>query len=243
MALLNPRGNLFVDPEEIDDPKCVRAEQFEEKTFRDYLLSRLESARDAASTEVLASVRGGRSLGDAVLDTIESLPASKTAKLKTWIEEARGTRIYAYVEFHSTSRLSYGLMLTEGSPKDSVVAWEEVGTLEMDNLAPYWGWRQARREIEQKSYLRPHMMFDEEPMVEVSDKEEYDEALVAMNIELSEGAWKKPGLYDFRDSPPTYSGTIEDYEREAMKYEAERTLEYMFDGGNLEDACDALLAK
>ena len=60
--------------------------------FRDYLLPKLKrsASRDEASAEVLAAMRGGRSLEDAVLDTIESLPASDTRKLRSWLEEARG---------------------------------------------------------------------------------------------------------------------------------------------------------
>jgi len=61
-------------------------------SFRDYLLPKLKrsASRDEGSAEVLASLKGGRSLEDAVVDTIESLPASATYKLRTWLEEFRG---------------------------------------------------------------------------------------------------------------------------------------------------------
>jgi hypothetical protein len=49
-----------------------------------------------------------------------------------------------------------------------------------------------------------------------------------LEISKDESAWEKPGLYDFRDSPPTYSYSVDDYERESMKDAAERAIEDMF---------------
>lgn len=61
-------------------------------TLRDFLLPKLKksSSRNEGSAEVLRSLKAGRSLEDAVLDTVESLPASDTYKLRMWLEEFRG---------------------------------------------------------------------------------------------------------------------------------------------------------
>lgn len=57
--------------------------------FEEFLAPRLEAVRhkdDAA--EVVLELRDGRKLEDAVLDAIESLPASKTRRLRAWVEQA-----------------------------------------------------------------------------------------------------------------------------------------------------------
>ncbi len=59
--------------------------------FVGYLMPKLKRAhRDRGAAEVLKALAAGRSLENAILDTIESLPASETRKLRLWIEEARG---------------------------------------------------------------------------------------------------------------------------------------------------------
>lgn len=59
--------------------------------FASYLMPKLKKARgDRGAVEVLKALEAGRSLDNAILDTIESLPASDTRKLRLWIEEARG---------------------------------------------------------------------------------------------------------------------------------------------------------
>jgi hypothetical protein len=56
-----------------------------------YLMPKLKGARrDPGSVEVLKALKAGRSLDNAILDTIESLPASETRNLRLWVEEARG---------------------------------------------------------------------------------------------------------------------------------------------------------
>lgn len=242
MTVLEIRVGEYVDTEPVEaEPGCIRPEP-DSAVFQNYLLARMKGAprSDEASTEVLASVRAGRSFGDAVLDTIESLPESKTQKLRTWVQEARATRIYAYVEFYGLYRLSYGLRLTAGGPRDEVLATEQIGSQELENPAPYWEFRDALKEI-QTDAARGDFA-SEIPLVEVSDKGEYDEALEAMDIPPRDGAWKRPGLYDFQESPPTYSGTVEDYERESMKYEAEQAFDaYFQDDDAWREVCETLL--
>lgn len=239
MAVIKIRPHEYVDTEPVEaEPGCIRPEP-DSAVFQNYLLARMKGAprSDEASAEVLASVRAGRSFGDAVLDAIESLPESKTQKLRTWVQEVRATRIYAYVEFHGLYRLSYGLRLTAGGPRDEVLATEQIGSQELENPAPYWEFRDALKEMRSGRDFAWQV-----PLVEVSDKDEYDEALEAMDILPKDGAWERPGLYDFQDSPPTYSGTVEDYELESMTFEAEQAFDaYFQDDDAWREVCETLL--
>lgn len=56
-------------------------------SFEDTMMKRLADCHTEACNEILASVRAGRSLSDAVTDTVEALPASKTRDLRQWLEE------------------------------------------------------------------------------------------------------------------------------------------------------------
>jgi hypothetical protein len=239
MALEEIQRGEYIDTDEVEEePNCIRLEPDQVAAFRGFLMPRLESARDEASMEILAAVRGGRNLGDAVNDVLESLPARKTQRLRQWLKEVSGTRIYAYVVFHSLFRLSFGLTMTAGGPRDREIASEEIGSWELENsVAPYWEFRDAFKEMGDAH------AFDEISLVEVSDEEEYDEALAAMGIEPGDGAWERAGLYDFSMDPPSYSGTVDAYERESMKDEAVRALEGMFDGDEWRSACVELLER
>jgi hypothetical protein len=105
-------------------------------------------------------------------------------------------------------------------------------------LTPEMEKESRRAEEERRRQLS--YLFAENPLVEVTDEGDYDEALSALGFDAAEGSWEGPGLYNFDDSPPTYASTLEDYEREALKDEAERALEMMWDE-DLEGACSALL--
>jgi hypothetical protein len=252
MALEEVRRGEYVETDEIDNPECVTPEQFELSTFQKFLLPRIEKSRDEASLQVMAGLREGRSLGDAVFDALESLPSTKTKRLRDWVEEARGTHIYAYVKFRGMSRLVYGLMLTTGGPRDEALDDVTVGSFEMsESIAPYWEFHDALKEMDRtleresrrSERERLSSLFEEVSMVEVGSKGDYNDALHVMGLEPDDGSWEKPGLYDFRDSPPTYSGTLEDYQRESMKYEAEQAIESLWDSGELEAACETLVLK
>jgi len=238
----------YIDTDEVEhEPECVRFEPDQVEAFRGFLLPRLENARDEASREILAGMRSGRSLGDAVSDVLESLSARKTQRLREWLKEASGTRIYAYAHFLGLYRLSYGLVMTTGGPRDRVVATEEIRSYEVENPAPRWEFYDALKELKyavvEKGPDSPRLLaiFEESPLVEVSNKDEYDEALAVTGLSPEDGSWEKAGLYDFTNTPPTYSGTVEAYERESMRYEAERVLDYLFQGDEWMDACKTLL--
>ncbi len=51
------------------------------------MMERLSKCHTEACDEILASVKAGRSISDAVTDAIEVLPASKTRGLRRWLEQ------------------------------------------------------------------------------------------------------------------------------------------------------------
>lgn len=250
MAIEEVRKGWYVDPKEFEDPKCVRAEQFDSKTFHDFMLPRLESARDEASKEVLEGLRRGRSLGDAIFDAIESLPMSKTRRLRDWVELAKGTHIYAYVEFTSGDHLIYGLVRTTGGPKDRILDRKEIGGWEFAG-APYWEFYDAykamdatlSRESRHSERQRISFLFADNPMVEVREEGDYEDTLKLLDLSPKANGWEGPGLYDFRDSPPSYSGSLLNYTREAMKEAAATAIQDMWDNESWEPACEILVER
>lgn len=244
MAILEIGDGQFVDPQPVESESgCIRMEP-DSSAFQNYLLPRIEGARDdEACAEVLASMHARRPFGDAVLDAIESLPSSKTKKLRTWVEEARSTRVYAYVEFSGgLMHVYYGLMLTAGGPNDEVLSSEQVGSYETTDVAPYWYASDAIKMLG-KGAEPDTFAFEEQPFVEVIDEDDYNEALELLAIPREDSGWEKPGLYDFRDSPPTYASSLKEYEREGMKDAAERALEDMFSSEEWESVCVTLLER
>jgi hypothetical protein len=243
MALVEIRRGFYLETEPVEhEPGCVRLDAEPGPAFRDYLLPRLQQSRDEASAEVLAAVRAGRPFGDAVLDAIESLPAHKTRALREWVEEARATRIYAYVEFYGRSRMTYGLMKTAGGPRDKVLDSEEIETVGLsDDFATFQDFPSALDELRKAGRQGSSPYFEDVPFVLVEKKRDYDEALKALGIAPEDGAWEKAGLYDFRDEPPTFGWTEEDYLSQSMRDEAEQAFDMMYQDDEWQHVCERLL--
>lgn len=116
----------LIGPNAVDDPACSRDNDEPSSAFAQYLLPRLKKSKDDAAKEVLINMKSGRALGDAIADTIETLPASKTKRLRSWVNEAQSTRIYPYVHIFTSLQydgtdfqafLDIGLLMTmDGSP-------------------------------------------------------------------------------------------------------------------------------
>lgn len=147
--------------------------------------------------------------------------------------------VYAYAEFPSLERVRFGLRKTTGGPKGDEIDSVQVGSYGMEPLAPYWGFGSALSEVEKGS----RWAFEEVPYVEVNSKVDYDRALSAMDIDLRDGDWKEPGLYDFRDQPPTFSETLDDYEDSSMEQAADDAFDYMFQGEEWEQAYKKLCGR
>lgn len=56
-------------------------------SFEDVMMKRLADCHAEVCDEILASMKAGRSLSDAVMDVIEVLPASKTRDLRRWVAD------------------------------------------------------------------------------------------------------------------------------------------------------------
>ena len=147
-------------------------------------------------------------------------------------EGAAQANIYPYAAFRSLEHVEYGLLLTDGGARAGEIDRVEVGAYGMESLAHYWEFNHALIAIGETE--GPRSMFEDAPLVEVTSKNDYDEALKALSVEDSD--WDGPGLYDFRDSPPTYSGTIEEYELEELERAADDAVDFMFQGEEWEDA-------
>ena len=158
------------------------------------------------------------------------------------VEDDPNVHVYAYARFRSLEHVSFGLFRTTGGPEDEEVDSESVGQYGMEPIARYWEYGLALEEIEKAAKRKKETLrfFEEEPYVEVTDEEDYDAALEALGLDAEDGAWEKPGLYDFRDDPPTYVSSVEDYELESMTEAADRAFEFMFQGEEWEDAYKAL---
>lgn len=158
--------------------------------------------------------------------------------------------VYAYARFRSLEHVAYGLYRTTGGPEDEEIDSEKVGEYGMEPIATYWELKYALDEIEKESERaergqgsftkNPRWMFEEQPYVEVTSEQEYDEVLEVLGIDPEDSAWEKPGLYDFRNDPPDFAWTVEDYELEEMTDAADQAIEFMFQGDEWEEAYQAL---
>lgn len=150
--------------------------------------------------------------------------------------------IYAFAVFRSLEHVRYGLMLTEGGPFDDEIDSETVGSYGMEPLAPYWEFGHALDAIQNGS----KWAFEETPFVEVETEAQFNEALDALGVSEDDDfvtTWEGPGLYDFRDDPPSFGGSVEDYERDDMERAADDAIEFMFQGDEWEDAYRKLVGE
>ena len=154
--------------------------------------------------------------------------------------KSAGHDIYPYAYFRSLEHVAFGLRRTDGGPKGSEIASVEVGAYGMEPLVQYWDFGDALEEVKVSD---ARGAFEEVPLVEVDSKADYDRALFEMDIEPRDGDWKKSGLYDFRDSPPTYSGTVEDYELEEMERAADDAFDFMYQGDEWKEVYEKLASE
>lgn len=116
----------LVETTPIDDPACARDENDLSSAFAQFLLPKVEHAKDDASKEVREYLKV-EGLADAVAHTIQALPASKTRQLRAWTEQALSTRIYRQVKVfvrrgarNSGAYSEFGLILTTGGARDAL---------------------------------------------------------------------------------------------------------------------------
>ena len=159
------------------------------------------------------------------------------------MDDDPNVHIYAYARFRSMEHVAYGLFRTTGGPEDEEIESEKVGEYGMEPRAPYWQFNDAMDELERGGRGKRSgrlYAFEETPYVEVTDEEDFDTALEALGLDPDDSAWEGPGLYDFRDEPPTFQGSVEEYEEESLTEEADQAIEFMFQGDEWEDTYRAL---
>jgi hypothetical protein len=78
--------------------------------FEEFMAPRLEMSQSDEATKVVLELWDGRKLEEAVLDAIESLPARKTKRLRTWVEQATD-----YSEWKSLERAGWRIPSFSGN--------------------------------------------------------------------------------------------------------------------------------
>lgn len=147
-----------------------------------------------------------------------------------------GENIYPFVEWQNLHRADYGFAKTDGGPTGKWIDSTTVNQAYFDEpRASAWGETDAIHDAGSK------YAFEEEPNIEFTSKEYYDEFLVASGQDVEDGNWEGPGIYDGRDKPPTRSSSAEEYEVADLAFWSSDTLEFMFQGEGEE--LDAVIAK
>jgi hypothetical protein len=261
--IIEVRKSLFVDPRPIDNEACTRDINDPTSAFAQYMLPRLKASQDEASKEVLALMEDGEGVGEAVALVIQSMPAPKTKKLRTWADEAIGSNVYAYAEIHGPrydgdrTIVATGLMLTEGGPRDKILYSSMAHQNRIINHAAYrsdvdldvwihltrgsYAVAPPERKIvvaaSSRQDLRKHRM------IEFTSKEQYDDVLALTR--MSGSAWKGPGIYDV-DKKLSYVGTVAEYVQTADREAAETEIHSLLAGyhaSEIKTACERIRSR
>lgn len=148
--------------------------------------------------------------------------------------------MFIYVDFPSLDRAHVGFYLTKSGPKDPEIDSVKVDTTGFDpsNVAPLTDHSEAVKMLKSGDF----QPFAEYPYVEVASKEAYDELAGAAGADPHE-TWEfdGPGVYDFRDKPPTKSyDSVEEYELQGMQSAADDCIEFVFQSDEWKTAADKL---
>jgi hypothetical protein len=115
-------------------------------SFESSMMKRLAECGTEACHEIERGLKAGRSLGDVVLDTIETLPASKTRELRRWLEDweaweewltwkERGWRVQrkgGYVDVYAPPMLD----IRDGEPSTVAIA-AAIGVQDVEVQTPW----------------------------------------------------------------------------------------------------------
>jgi hypothetical protein len=167
----------------------------------------------------LQHVGGGRFVDDPLTED-----EIRRAAPKEWTPRLQGLQVRPWVEFVTLETARYGLLLFD--PEGREIDTKTVGRdrLSPDGVAPLTLFEEAFDLVRRESRL-----LDEYPFVEVETKEKYDLVREAQAVE--ESGWEGPGVYDFRERPPTRQAeSVEAYELEGMEFWAGDILDGMFQG-------------
>lgn len=154
---------------------------------------------------------------------------------KDWSPALRKISVYWMVELPSMFRTYQMLAIIKGSAKKGKIQdvvniytneWEE-------SYAPLTDIGEA---VEMYRRDTKHI-FEEFPYVNVETEDEYNRAISGRfggpkdwSPKGPESAWVGPGVYDFRDRPPTRSyKSVEDYEMVGMEERAKQVMDTTYD--------------
>jgi hypothetical protein len=231
---------MFVDSTPIDDPACMRDENDPASAFAQYLLPKLKHDHGDASREVLMAMKSGRSLTDAILDTIESLSPNKTKKLRTWVDEASSTRVFTFALVPrdiDREHVRVGVLLTTGGPKDYAVKRVSAAFPEYVNGVHYQMVHELRAQIA-NGY--GGSVIHSTPLVYVDYEHTYESALEELGLPFPYKGWSGQGLYDFSKPWPEFLGTMEVFARARAEKAAREAISAFLRSGEIADECERL---
>jgi hypothetical protein len=154
---------------------------------------------------------------------------------KDWSPALRKISVYWLVEHPTMHRTRTRLAIIKGSPRNGTILdsvnvdtneWEESN-------APLTDIGEAIEMYRKEQ----DFIFEEFPYVEVEQESDYNRAVGGHGIGpkdwspiAPDSAWSGPGVYDFRDRPPTRAyKSVEEYEFEGMEERSKQVLESTYD--------------
>lgn len=156
---------------------------------------------------------------------------------KEWSPALKGVEMYWMVEFPSPYRTAEVLILTKKGPKGKILEQINVHSSEWEeSMAPLTDTEEAISMYQKdKKYA-----FEEFPYVDLETEEQYIRAIENERLGPKDWSpkqkkksemWQGPGIYDFRDHPPTRSyKNLDVYETSGMEERARQVLESTYDG-------------
>lgn len=172
--------------------------------------------------------------GDGVFVDDEPLDLAKMLP-KDWSPVLRKVSVYWMVQHPTTHRTYQTLAVIKGSPKKGKI---------LDSVDLYTNeWEESNAPLTDlgeaiEMYRRKQdFIFEEFPYVEVETEEEYNLAISGHRTgpkdwspKSPDSAWSGPGVYDFRDRPPTRAyKSVEEYELEGMEERARQVMDTTYD--------------
>lgn len=153
----------------------------------------------------------------------------RLTKAREELEKA-GVRFVPWVEFYSLERAGVGVLAVEGDPTSGrILATKELKEIPyFEPLAPLHEFKDALEALVRGN----DFVFEEHPFGPIENKEDFIQVLKAMNLPPEDEPFEGPGIYDFRDKPPSKSDdSAEDYERGSLEQETGHLIDYIFTGG------------
>lgn len=166
---------------------------------------------------------------------------------KDWSPKPKGIKVYWIVDIISPTRTYESLAIYKKNPQGQLIDSETIQTNEWEeSYAPLTDISGAADEYQSGSRIG----FEEFPYVEVESETAYNFAVLGEQTpkdwspRKKESAWEGPGVYDFRDRPPTRAyESLKAYEMAGMEERARQVWESSWGDEGIEEPLRKLLAR